>query len=717
MGSAACRASRSAAGACSASSSSVAEASELPPERLAEPLEALEAGAPPELVRLGLWVGRRVLLDARARARAGAASGHRRRDGRSSPRATADRASRRAHRRGDARRSSGGSRLGVAPARRARGAARRPIARPRASPGSRRPSWRRRPAPIAPRCAGSSAAASSRLVEREARRRPSVPRVGDLRSGVDVDPAPAPSRRGDRGGARLAGGRRGACCCTASPGRARPRSTSPRPRRHWRAGAASIVLVPEIAPDAADRDAVPRPARRHAWRCCTPSSAPASATTSGGDCAAARRGSASARARPCSRRSATSGCSSSTRSTTPATSRRATRATTRATSRGIAPSRRARCWSPGPRRRAPRAWLAFERLELPARVDGRRLPRGRGAGHARRRPASGPLHPRTRSALDELARRGRQGDRAAQPPRLVRCTCRAARAAMSGAAPTATSPWSCIGAVDRLAATTAGAPSGSPTRARECGSVTLARAGAGTEQVEALLADVPRRAARLPARLRQRRRHRSPISRSSSGFQRGAGGRPARHADGRQGPRLRRRLAERRPRRRRDAALPRLPRRGAHLRARLAARRAAAAGARPAAACSSRRWRRTPPRSAHAARHDSEGFLAAELERRRALAIRRSRTWSGSSSRAPTPARCRPTRAGSQTRWRARCRRPPSCSARRRACGCADAIAASCCSRAATGPRSSAAVRATIEGLAADRALGASALSVDVDPQ
>src|SRR3954453_14073715 len=34
----------------------VAESSELPPERLAEPLEALEAGATPELVRLGLWV-------------------------------------------------------------------------------------------------------------------------------------------------------------------------------------------------------------------------------------------------------------------------------------------------------------------------------------------------------------------------------------------------------------------------------------------------------------------------------------------------------------------------------------------------------------------------------------------------------------------------------------------------------------------------------------
>jgi primosomal protein N' (replication factor Y) len=34
----------------------LAERSELPPARLAEPIEALEAGAPPELVRLGLWV-------------------------------------------------------------------------------------------------------------------------------------------------------------------------------------------------------------------------------------------------------------------------------------------------------------------------------------------------------------------------------------------------------------------------------------------------------------------------------------------------------------------------------------------------------------------------------------------------------------------------------------------------------------------------------------
>ena len=37
----------------------VAAESDLPPERLAEPIEALEAGATPELVRLGLWVAER----------------------------------------------------------------------------------------------------------------------------------------------------------------------------------------------------------------------------------------------------------------------------------------------------------------------------------------------------------------------------------------------------------------------------------------------------------------------------------------------------------------------------------------------------------------------------------------------------------------------------------------------------------------------------------
>ncbi len=59
----------------------VAETSELDPERLAEPIEALEADVPPELVRLGLWTAREYVLDAGARAGAGAAARHRDRQG------------------------------------------------------------------------------------------------------------------------------------------------------------------------------------------------------------------------------------------------------------------------------------------------------------------------------------------------------------------------------------------------------------------------------------------------------------------------------------------------------------------------------------------------------------------------------------------------------------------------------------------------------------
>ena len=62
----------------------------------------------------------------------------------------------------------------------------------------------------------------------------------------------------------------------------------------------------------------------------------------------------------------------------------------------------------------------------------------------------------------------------------------------------------------------------------------------------------------------------------------------------------------------------RLPRRGAHVPADHAARRAAAAATRRAA-CSSRRSSPTRARSRYAARHDVARFLAEELERRRAL--------------------------------------------------------------------------------------------------
>ena len=70
-------------------------------------------------------------------------------------------------------------------------------------------------------------------------------------------------------------------------------------------GRSAIVLVPEIAltPQTAGRF---HDASATAWRSSTRSSPPASATTSGCGCAAARRACASARVRPCSPPCATS---------------------------------------------------------------------------------------------------------------------------------------------------------------------------------------------------------------------------------------------------------------------------------------------------------------------------------------------------------------------------------------------------------------------------
>jgi primosomal protein N' (replication factor Y) len=118
-----------------------------------------------------------------------------------------------------------------------------------------------------------------------------------------------------------------------------------------------------------------------------------------------------------------------------------------------------------------------------------------------------------------------------------------------------------------------------------------------------------------------------------------------------------------------------------------------------------------------AARHDSEGFLAAELDRRRALgyppfshlvrvelsganpvalqADARRLTDALASSLPPATELLGPA---PRLRLRGRHRRQLLLKGRDR-------------------PAIVAAVRATIEAFAADRALGASALSVDVDPQ
>ena len=202
-------------------------------------------------------------------------------------------------------------------------------------------------------------------------------------------------------------------------------------------------------------------------------------------------------------------------------------------------------------------------------------------------------------ALADVRRAGRQGDRAAQPPRLVELPLlpgvrtgldvpqlrrRAGAAPREGAA----SP-----------AITAGTASRCPSRCGACGSAALARHGAGTERLEhelrAALGDEALPG--LPARRRRRARPRTARRATLAQFEAAPRRRAGRHPDGRQGPRLPRRDARRRARRRPDAAVPGLPRRGAHVRARHAARRARRPRRRRRRPCSCRRSRRTRARS------------------------------------------------------------------------------------------------------------------------
>ena len=410
------------------------------------------------------------------------------------------------------------------------------------------------PAATSPRCAGWRRAGlwASRRASCAARRctSPSAPRGAQPE--LTADQAAALRAIG---AARRASG----CCCTASPGRARPRSTCRPPRRRSRAGRGGDRAGPRDRADPADRGALRRALRRHRRRPALQALAGRAPRRVG---AAARGGGAGlrrpalGRLRPDAR---TRPRSWSTRSTTPPTSTRATRATTRAASPSAAPRRPAPCSWPAARRRARSRSTRCARLRLPARVDGAPLPP---VEIVDMREARRALHPRTHEALDRRA----QGDRAAQPPRLVELPDLPLVRAGVGVpavrrharpAPRATGCWPAI---------TAAIASACPTRCDACGSVSIARHGTGHRAPGVRARAGTRSSASTP---------RSPTRRRVLARLRGGAARRARrHADGGQGPRLPRRRPRRRARRRRDAALPRLPRRGAHLRARHAARRA-----------------------------------------------------------------------------------------------------------------------------------------------
>ncbi|MFL5900546.1 MAG: primosomal protein N' [Solirubrobacterales bacterium] len=136
----------------------------------------------------------------------------------------------------------------------------------------------------------------------------------------------------------------------------------------------------------------------------------------------------------------------------------------------------------------PEAWLELPRLELPRRVDGRPMPPVRVLDMREADPRSGPLHPETWAALE--------GVRAAGAKAIVMVNRR-------GFAPWLTCRscglhWNCPNCdvslivhrhSGRIVCHHCAHSESLPAVCSDCGSTTLSQAGVGTEQIEALLAE------------------------------------------------------------------------------------------------------------------------------------------------------------------------------------------------------------------------------------
>ena len=586
----------------------LAETSELPPERLAEPIEALEAGAPPELVRLGLWVAREYCSTPSRGPAAGAAAGDRDRRGRT----VRSKAELRAEilPAGEAA-LSGGERLGVKQ--------RAVLEALRGGRDVGAASWPPRSAPTARPCAGSSergliATRSSRLRRAPAGVAASPPPpsrpelLPEQQAAVDAIVAALDGEAGAPRELLLHGvtgsGKTEVYLAAVEAALAR--------------GRGAIVLVPEIglAPQAVarfrarlgDRFAVLHSAlsageRYDEWRrlrsgeasvCVGPRSAVFAPVRDLGlivideehDASYKQEGDPCYDARTVARRRADdSGAVLVAGTATP----------------------------------RPETWLELPRLELPRRVDGLPDAAGRAGRHARGRPALGP------AARRRPGRRWRRSARAGAKA-IVMINRR-------GFAPWLTCRscghhWSCPNCdvslivhrhsgrlVCHHCAHAEPLPRGLPR-------VRLDDALAGRRRHRADRGAAGRAAgadAGLPPRLRHRRRRAAPTPASSPRFGEAAERRPRRHPDGRQGPRLPGGDAERDPRRRRDPALPRLPRRGADLRDGRPARRAQrprrgrGRGDRPDPGARARRASRTPPATTRPASSPASSSAAALL--------------------------------------------------------------------------------------------------------
>jgi primosomal protein N' (replication factor Y) len=136
----------------------------------------------------------------------------------------------------------------------------------------------------------------------------------------------------------------------------------------------------------------------------------------------------------------------------------------------------------------PESWLELPRLELPRRVDGLRMPPVELLDMREADPRSGPLHPDTWEALDGVRRAGAKAivmvNRRGFAPWL---TCRSCG-----------HHWNCPNCdvslivhrhSGRLVCHHCAHAEPQPRACVECGSTTLSRAGAGTERIEELLAE------------------------------------------------------------------------------------------------------------------------------------------------------------------------------------------------------------------------------------
>jgi primosomal protein N' (replication factor Y) len=136
----------------------------------------------------------------------------------------------------------------------------------------------------------------------------------------------------------------------------------------------------------------------------------------------------------------------------------------------------------------PESWLALPRLELPSRVDGRCMPPVRVLDMREADPRSGPVHAETWSALDGVRAAGAKAivmvNRRGFAPWLTCCSCG--------------HHWSCPNCdvslivhrhSGRLVCHHCAHAESLPRACARCDSTTLKRAGAGTEQIEALLSE------------------------------------------------------------------------------------------------------------------------------------------------------------------------------------------------------------------------------------